>query len=128
MGAYHPYVAQALNTLADIYNEREDFSRAESLAKRALVIRCKTFSVNHNHPDIAESFNTLVSIYFRQGKYDLARQLMNRVLGILEVAFDAQHPDIEGHVRAYIPMLRQMNYTDVAEAFEARIKQVGRLF
>lgn len=49
LGSDHPDIAQSLNNLAALYNDRKQYDKAEPLYERALQIRLqvwKSFTVN----------------------------------------------------------------------------------
>jgi CHAT domain-containing protein/tetratricopeptide (TPR) repeat protein len=90
LGAEHPDVAAAIDSLASIYIDRGEYVNAEPLCRRALAIREK--SLGKDHPDTAESLNDLAVLYRMRGKYDEAEALQKRALEIYEKALGRDHP------------------------------------
>ena len=67
LGADHSDIAQSLNNLAALYNDRRQFDKAEPLYERALKIRSK-----HSSPDspgVAAIIKHLAMLYKKLVKY-----------------------------------------------------------
>lgn len=73
--------ATYLNNLAEMLICLKDFSRAESLMKRSLNIRCE--SLEDNHPMIALSYKSLGKLYMSKGEMDLAEEYINKALPLI---------------------------------------------
>ncbi|MBO0719360.1 MAG: tetratricopeptide repeat protein [Blastocatellia bacterium] len=91
LGAEHPDVAVAIDSLASIYIDRGDYGKAEPLYLRALELREK--ALGKDHPLTATSLNHLAELYESQGKYGEAEPLFKRALDIEEKALDKDHPN-----------------------------------
>ena len=61
LGTSHPDVAQALGSLAVVYELQGKYADAEALYKRALAIREKALGADH--PDVAATLNNLAVVY-----------------------------------------------------------------
>jgi len=92
LGAEHPNVATALNSLATLYANKGDYERAEPLYQRALTILEKALGAEH--PDVATALNNLAALYAYKGDYARAEPLYQRALAITEKALGAEHPDV----------------------------------
>src|SRR4051794_38319366 len=77
----HQSTAATLNNFAALYKSQGKYDDAESLYKRALVIREEM--LGPMHPDTEASLNNLTALYKSQGKYDDAELLYKRVLAII---------------------------------------------
>jgi tetratricopeptide (TPR) repeat protein len=83
-GADHANYAVALKKLGIVFQSQGNYSEAEGLFKRALVIRLK--ALGSSHPDVGQSLNNLANVYWYQGKYSEAEGLYKRALAIREKA------------------------------------------
>jgi tetratricopeptide (TPR) repeat protein/CHAT domain-containing protein len=92
LGSEHPDVANSLNRLAVLYNDKGDYAQAEPLYKRALAIFEKTLGLEH--PDAANSLNNLAGLYRNKGDYAQAEPLYKRALAIREKVLGSEHPDV----------------------------------
>ncbi len=79
-GPDHPDVATSLNNLAELYDSKGEYGRAEPLYQRALAIFEK--ALGPDHPDVASSLNNLAELYQAKGEYDRAEPLYQRALAI----------------------------------------------
>jgi tetratricopeptide (TPR) repeat protein len=84
LGTNHVDVAESLNNLAAIYDDKGDYSKAEPLYKSALEIREK--ALGSEHADVALYLNNLGLLYLTKGDYAKAEPLLQRALGIRERA------------------------------------------
>ncbi|MGH9752918.1 MAG: tetratricopeptide repeat protein [Blastocatellia bacterium] len=89
LGPEHPFVANALNNLAQLHHDKGDYAKAEPLLIRELDIREK--ALGPEHPDIAKTLNNLATLYLNKGAYAKAEPLYRRALLILEKALGPQH-------------------------------------
>jgi tetratricopeptide (TPR) repeat protein len=78
-GPDHPYVAIALNNLADLYQFQGRYADAEPLYKRALAIEGK--ALGPDNPYVAKALNSLALLYQAQGRYPDAEPLYKRLRG-----------------------------------------------
>jgi CHAT domain-containing protein/Tfp pilus assembly protein PilF len=92
LGPEHPDVAQTLNNLAVLYDERGDYAKAELFYQRALTIREK--ALGPEHPDVGTNLAKLAALYFRMGDDAKPEPLFQRALTIREKAFGPEHPDV----------------------------------
>jgi tetratricopeptide (TPR) repeat protein len=67
-----------LNNLAELYDAKGNYARAEPLYQRALAIYKQTFGPEH--PDVAMTLNNLAELYREQGDYARAKALYQRAL------------------------------------------------
>ena len=92
LGPDHIEVAQSLNLLAIIYDDKSDYTKAEPLNVRALSIREKTLGVDH--PDVAQSLFNLAWIYKVRQEFVRAETTYLRVLSIQENALGPNHSQV----------------------------------
>ncbi|RKH00990.1 CHAT domain-containing protein [Corallococcus sp. CA053C] len=85
-------LSNSLNSLANLYQERGLYSRAEPLYVRALTLRETV--LGKDHPDVADSLNNLALLYREQGLYSRAEPLYVRALALREAALGKKHPDL----------------------------------
>jgi len=88
----HPYVAESLENLANLYLAQGRYAEVEHLLRRALAIWEK--ALGPDHPYVAGSLTNLANLYFEQGKYAQAQPLFKRALAIREKALGPDHPDV----------------------------------
>lgn len=91
-GREHPAVAESCSTLAIMYNQRGDYSRAQPLYERALAIYEKVYGMEH--ADVAHTLTDLAVLHLEQGRDELGRPLLERALAIQEKALGPDHPDV----------------------------------
>ncbi|WP_437758330.1 tetratricopeptide repeat protein [Sorangium sp. So ce1389] len=91
LGTEHPNLANWLNILATLHEEKSDYARAEPLAERALAILEK--SLGTEHPAVAIPLNTLADLYNAKGDHARAEPLAKRALAIIEKTLGTEHPD-----------------------------------
>ena len=111
LGKDHPEVADALDTLATLYQEehtlqqvdhthqdehtQQDDQRlesAETILQRALEIREKAYGMDH--PSVDASVIRLAVLYGAQGKYDEAEALLRRSLETRERVLGEEGPEV----------------------------------
>ena len=111
LGPDHPYVAGALNNLAEMYLNQGHYAEAEPLFKRSLSIREK--GLGPDHPDVANSLNNLAELYRSQGRYAEAKPLSKRSLSIREKALGPDHPAVANSLNNLAGLYRaQDRYTE----------------
>jgi len=72
--------------------EHGQLKEAESLCRRALVIREQV--LGRDHPEVAQSLNDLAIIYIALKKFEQVEPLCLRALSIQEQALGSDHPDV----------------------------------
>jgi tetratricopeptide (TPR) repeat protein len=88
--ALRPNDPDLLNAASLALLEGAQYSAAERLLRRALVIREQT--LNPDHPDVATALHNLASLYSDQGKLEAAESLYRRALAIDEKALGPDSP------------------------------------
>ena len=83
-------LAEALESLAWLYQYQGRYSEAESLLQRALALEEKVLG---SEPSTARTLNGLGVLYYYQGRYSEAEPLLQRALAIQEKALGSEHPD-----------------------------------
>jgi tetratricopeptide (TPR) repeat protein len=101
----HPYTANSLNNLAELYRSQGRYTEAEPLYIRALSIREQ--QLGETHPDTATSLNNLAGLYESQGRYNEAEPLYIRALSILQKTVGNEHPNTQTVMSNYRIMLSQ---------------------
>src|SRR5437016_2875790 len=66
LGPEHPYVAQSLNNLAELYRANGEYAKAEPLYQRELAIREKALGPEHTY--VATSLHNLAELYRANGE------------------------------------------------------------
>jgi tetratricopeptide (TPR) repeat protein len=79
-GLEHPDIATALNNLAIVSKDLEEYDKAESLFNRALEIRKKLYGCEHQL--VAQSLNNLGDLFLDKGEYDRAEVFLSQALEI----------------------------------------------
>ena len=82
----HADVATALNNLAEIYREENDFAQAETFYLRSLAIGERV--LGRGHPELAIGYNNLAGLYRKQGRLSQAEAWFHRALSMLDVPKD----------------------------------------
>jgi len=77
--------------LAELYQTKREYSKAEPLFQRALAIREK--APGPDHADLASSLNNLAVFYHYMAEYAKAEPHFQRALAIREKAPGPDHPD-----------------------------------
>jgi CHAT domain-containing protein/Tfp pilus assembly protein PilF len=84
----------SLFLLGNVYSDKGDFNRAESLYKRAIEIREK--ALGKDHISMSLIYNNLGILYKSHGDYVKAEQSYKQALEIREKVLDPNHPLIAG--------------------------------
>jgi CHAT domain-containing protein/tetratricopeptide (TPR) repeat protein len=92
LGKEHPAVAEAINNLGLVYLAQGDYSKAEKLLIRSLVISEKALGASHLN--VAATLSSLGRVYKMQGDFSRAEQLLSRSLAIKESALGPGHPGV----------------------------------
>ncbi len=114
----HPYVAESLNNLAQLYYAQGSYEKAEPLYVRSLAIREKV--LGKEHPDVAESLNNLAELYRAQGKYQKAEPLFMRSLAIVEKVLGKEHPLVASSLSNLAALYQQEGSYQKAEPLYLR--------
>jgi CHAT domain-containing protein/tetratricopeptide (TPR) repeat protein len=91
-GPDHPFVAGALNNLAELYRAQADYARAEPLLQRAVAIFEK--AGGGSHPVVAVALSNLAALHKEKGDYARAGLLFRRALDIFEKALGPDDPRV----------------------------------
>ncbi|HYJ90377.1 MAG TPA: tetratricopeptide repeat protein, partial [Pyrinomonadaceae bacterium] len=94
LSADHPDVGTSWFLLANVYNDKGEYDKAETYYNRAIEIRQKAFGKDHF--SLAPMYNNLGILYKSQGNYVKAEQYYTRTLEIREKILDPNHPAIAG--------------------------------
>jgi serine/threonine-protein kinase len=92
LGAEHPQVAMALQSLANDDQVTGDYQRAEELYGRALEVF--ETALGPEHPEVAKTMANLALVEKAQGRYVEARERYEDALRLLEPALGPDHPDL----------------------------------
>ena len=84
--------AETLNELADLYMDRGEYDKAESLYRRSLQIREKV--LGPDHPDVATVLDNLGVLYDSLADYPKAELLLKRALEIRKGSLGSDHPKV----------------------------------
>src|SRR6202048_1669217 len=129
LGRDHPYVATALNNLAELYRGQGRYADAEPLYQRSLAIREK--ALGRDHPDVARALHNLAKLYRGQGRYTDAEPLYQRSLEIYDKALGRDHPDVATSLNSLAELYRgQGRYADAEPLYQRSLaiyeKALGR--
>jgi len=91
-GPNYPNIADALDYLGQIYQQRRDYIKAETALMRALAIATK--NRGPDHPNVAVILNHLANVYTDKGQYDAAEDLHQRALVIWQKANGQNYPGV----------------------------------
>jgi tetratricopeptide (TPR) repeat protein len=110
--------ATTLNNLANLYKVQEKYEQAESLFKRALIIREKL--LGEGHINTATTLNNLAVLYYNQGKYERAEPLFKRALATRERVLGEEHADTTTTRNNLADLLRKTRREDEAAQLGTR--------
>jgi CHAT domain-containing protein/tetratricopeptide (TPR) repeat protein len=119
LGPDHIEVARSLNLIAIIYDDQNDYAKAEPLNVRALSIREKT--LGPDHPDVARSLFNLAWIYKVRQEFAKAESTYLRVLAIQEKALGPNHSEVATTLNDLAVLYNQTGKTDQSIAVNKRV-------
>ncbi|MES2304301.1 MAG: serine/threonine-protein kinase [Gemmatimonadota bacterium] len=91
-GAGSLEAARALTQLGVTVAQEQQFARAESLTRAALIIFTK--ELPKGHPDIGKALGRLATIYEQSGDRPAADSAYHQSLASLDASLGADHPDV----------------------------------
>src|SRR5207247_299371 len=91
LGADHPYVARAIDALAEVVAARGQLARADALYKRALALRRGT--LGPDHPDVAWTVTNRARNLANLGRVSQALELVDEAIRIYHLAGASDEPD-----------------------------------
>jgi CHAT domain-containing protein/Tfp pilus assembly protein PilF len=92
LGPQHPDVAVALDRLATLLRDRQEFARAEPLYLRALTIA--EAQAPPGHPDLALILNNMGAMYMLKADWAQAEARLRRALEVWEQTLGPNHPNL----------------------------------
>jgi CHAT domain-containing protein/tetratricopeptide (TPR) repeat protein len=92
LGPEHQDVAQVLNNLAVLFDDKGDYVKAEAVYQRALTISEKR--LGPEHPDVAATLANLAALHINIGDYAKAEAVYQRALTIREKILGPEHPEV----------------------------------
>ena len=101
-GEDHPEVAAAMNDLATLFSESENFARAQTLFERALAIQETTLGAEH--PETVQTLTDLAICHLDREDNNLGRPLLERALELQTNILGPEHPDV-GAIRDVLASL-----------------------
>ena len=122
LGEDHPYVATALNNLAQLLQDTNRLAEAEPLMRRALLI--DESSYGPDHPDVARYLNNLASLLQDTNRLSEAEPLMRRALSIDKSSYGPDHPDVARDLNNLAQLLQATNSLSEAEPLELRAAEI----
>ncbi|MCB0532276.1 MAG: CHAT domain-containing protein [Saprospiraceae bacterium] len=90
LGKEHPDYASSLHSLAILYSDKGDYTKAEPLFLEAKNIRAKV--LGKEHPSYTTSLNNLAGIYLKKGDYTKAEPLYLEAKDIRAKVLGKEHP------------------------------------
>ena len=119
LGADHVKVAESLNLLAIIYDDKHEYAKAEPLNVRALTIREKT--LGPDHPDVARSLFNLAWLYKVKQEFAKAEATYQRVLAIQEKALGPDHTEVATTLNDMAVLYNQLGNHDQSILINQRV-------
>ena len=101
-GEDHPEIAAAMNDLATLFSESENFARAQTLFERALAIQETTLGAEH--PETVQTLTDLAICHLDREDNNLGRPLLERALELQTNILGPEHPDV-GAIRDVLASL-----------------------
>ena len=93
LGEHHPDVAAAMNDLATLHSENEDFDRALTLYERALAIQ--RVALGDAHPETVQTLTDVAICHLDRDENDLGKPLLERALEYQEAILGPNHADVQ---------------------------------
>lgn len=118
-GPTHPETATYLHHLARSAREKGQYTRAEALFQRALLIREQ--ALGPEHTQTAKTCHQLGVLYWQQGRYTGAESLFLRALAIYEQALDQDSPRISELLEDYSVLLHEMHRQEEEARLRTRL-------
>ena len=118
LNANQSALSDSLNSLANLYQERGLYSRAEPLYVRALTLRETV--LGKDHPEVADSLNNLALLHREQGLYARAEPLYVRALALREAELGKKHPDLAASLNSLANLYQEQGVYDRAEPLYVR--------
>jgi len=119
-GNEHPYVAMALNNLAQLLQDTNRLAEAEPLMRRALAIDEASYGLDH--PNVAIRLNNLAQLLQATNRLAEAEPMMRRALAIDEASYGLDHPAVATDLNNLAGLLQATNRLSEAEPL------IGRAF
>lgn len=107
-----------LNQAGYYLKVRAEYSRAERLYRRGLVVREKTRTANH--PDTATALNNLATLLYELERYADAEPLFRRALDINERTLGTDHPNVGTDCNNLASLLAETGRIEEAEQLYKR--------
>jgi tetratricopeptide (TPR) repeat protein len=92
LGAEHPEIANALNTLGSIRFRQGEHDAALGLHERALAIQEEALGAAH--PDVGITFSNIATVYLDRSDYENALEMFERALAVWRAALGGEHPTV----------------------------------
>jgi tetratricopeptide (TPR) repeat protein len=121
-GNEHPYVAMALNNLAQLLQDTNRLAEAEPLMRRALAIDEASYGLDH--PNVAIRLNNLAQLLKATNRLAEAEPLMRRALQIDEASYGLDHPEVATDLNNLAQLLQATNRLAEAEPLMARVVEI----
>lgn len=114
--------SSAVNALANIYNNRGDFDKAEPLYQEGLRIARK--SLGKKHPVYARALNNLAIMYRQKGKFDKAIELFSEVAQIRKEVLGEKHLEYGKTLRSIAELYYVSKKYDKAEPYYVEANRI----
>jgi|694.fasta_scaffold01831_35 tetratricopeptide (TPR) repeat protein len=121
-GNEHPYVAMALNNLAQLLQDTNRLAEAEPLMRRALAIDEASYGLDH--PNVAIRLNNLAQLLQATNRLAEAEPMMRRALAIDEASYGLDHPNVAIRLNNLAQLLKATNRLAEAEPLMRRALQI----
>ena len=91
MGPEHPDTLVSLGNLGDLYMEKGDYEKAESIFRNCLEVQGRV--VGREHANTLTTLNNLGSVYYYLGNINMAEDCMVKAIRGRESLFGNDHPE-----------------------------------
>ena len=122
LGPNHPDVASSLVQLAIIKHDLNEITEAESLYRRALAIREKSFGLEH--PTVASTVSSIGRLMRQRSRFDEAEPLLARALAIRKKTMGADHPRVAITLHEVALLHQAQEHYDEAEPLFRKVLKI----
>lgn len=114
MGENHPNMVNPLDAYAKYFVLSKQYAKADSVYRKAMDILKAEYEPTH--PEIANILSNRAHVAKLEGRTEEAIRLYKKSLEIKKQNFKTDHPQVQKTMRDLLPLLRQANLTQQAEA------------
>jgi len=119
---HNPVAGEVLSSLAEFMRAQKKFKQAESLYKRAILIKQR--SSVPGDPLLSQLALSLSNMYLGLRKYADAEPLIKDALKSRVVQFGVYHPSVAACVETYATILRKTKRVSLANRLDTRAREI----